>query len=48
MGSTPVLLAVKKGHEDIVSILTKKGANFDLLNKVSFSIYNNYVLWQSL
>ena len=41
MGSTPVILAAKKGHKDVVLILTQKGANLDLFNRVSiFCVYN--------
>ena len=29
------MLAAKKGHKDVVLILTQKGANLDLVNKVS-------------
>ena len=29
------MLATKKGHKDVVLILTQKGANLDLVNRVS-------------
>ena len=29
------MLATKKGHKDVVLILAQKGANLDLVNKVS-------------
>ena len=32
------MLAAKKGHKDVVLILTQKGANLDLVNRVSVYI----------
>ena len=29
------MLAAKKGHKDVVLILTQKGTNLDLVNRVS-------------
>ena len=29
------MFATKKGHKDVVLILTQKGANLDLVNRVS-------------
>ena len=36
------MLAAEKGHKDIVLILTQKGANLDLVNKVSVNVYMLY------
>ena len=33
------MLAAKKGHKDVVLVLTQKGANLDLVNKVSVYIH---------
>ena len=33
------MLAAKKGHKDVVLILTQKGANLDLVNRVSVYVY---------
>ena len=33
------MLAAKKGHKDVVLILTQKGANLDLVNGVSVYVY---------
>ena len=33
------MLAAKKGHKDVVLILTQKGANLDLVNRVSVYIH---------
>ena len=35
MGSTPVMLAAKKGCKDVILTLTQRGANLDLVNAVS-------------
>ena len=32
------MLAAKKGYKDVVLILTKKGANLDLVNEVSVNV----------
>ena len=32
------MLAAKKGHKDVVLILTQKGVNLDLVNRVSIYI----------
>ena len=36
------MLAAEKGHKDIVLILIQKGANFDLVDKVSVHVYMLY------
>ena len=36
--STPVMLAVIKGHKDVVMLLMQKRANLDFVNKVSVGI----------
>ena len=36
------MLAAKKGYKDLVLILTKTGANLDLVNKVSVNIHMLY------
>ena len=33
------MLAVKNGHKDVVFILTEKGANLNLVNKVSVHVH---------
>ena len=33
------MLAARKGHKDVVFILTQKGANLDLVNRVSIYVY---------
>ena len=33
------MLAAKKGHKDVVLILTQKGGNLDLVNRVSVHIH---------
>ena len=35
MGSTPVMLAAKKGYKDVILTLTQRGTNLDLVNAVS-------------
>ena len=37
------MLAAKRGHKDIVLILTKRGAKLDLVNKVSINVFVNIV-----
>ena len=37
-----MMLAAEKGHKEIVLILTQKGANLDLVNKVSVNVYMLY------
>ena len=32
------MLAAKNGHKDVVFILTQKGANLDLVNRVSVHV----------
>ena len=39
MRSTPVMLAAKKGHKDVVLNLTQNGANLNFVDKVSVYIY---------
>ena len=39
MGSTPVMLATVKGHNDVVLILTQKGANLEVVNEVSSCVH---------
>ena len=34
-GDTPAILAAKKGHKDVILMLTQRGANLDLVNSVS-------------
>ena len=36
------MLAVKNGHKDVVFILTEKGANLNLVNKVSVHVHMLY------
>ena len=36
------MLAAEKGDKDVVLVLTKKGANLDLLNKVSVYVHMVY------
>ena len=36
------MLAAENGHEDIVLILTQKGANVDLVNEVSVHVHMLY------
>ena len=36
------MLAAKKGHKDVVLILTKKEANLDLINAVSVHVHTLY------
>ena len=36
------MLAAEKGHKDVVLVLTKKGANLDLVNKVSVYVHILY------
>ena len=41
------MLAAGNGHKDVVLILTQKGANLDLVNKVSVHVhllYKNFVV----
>ena len=33
------MLAAKKGHKDVVLILTQKGANLELVNEVSIYLH---------
>ena len=42
MGETPVILAVKKGHKGVISILTQRGANLDLVDFVSVHVHMLY------
>ena len=37
------MLAAQNGHKDIVSILTQKGANLDLVNEVSVHVHICYM-----
>ena len=37
------MLAAENGHKDVVFILTQKGANLDLLDKVSVHVYMLYL-----
>ena len=39
------MLAVKNGHKDVVFILTEKGANLNLVNKVS--VYVHILYWKN-
>ena len=36
------MLAAMNGHKDVVLILTQKGANLDLVNKVSVHVHMLY------
>ena len=36
------MLAAKNGHKDVVFILTEKGANLSLVNKVSVHVHMLY------
>ena len=36
------MLAAENGHEDVVLILTLKGANLDLVNEVSIHVHMLY------
>ena len=38
VGSTPVMLAVMKGHKDVAMLLIEKRANLELFNEVSVGI----------
>ena len=42
VGSTPVMLAAKKGHKDVVLVLIQKGANLDFVNEVSVHLHMLY------
>ena len=42
MGSTPVILAAKNGHKDVVLILVQKGANLDIIEKVNIHVHMLY------
>ena len=33
------MLAAKRGHKDVVLILTQKGANLEVVNKVSIYVH---------
>ena len=44
MGDTPAILAAKKGHKDVILILTPRGANLDLFNAVSMNS-NDKLQW---
>ena len=37
-----MILAAKKGHKDVVFILTEKGANLSLVDKVSVHVHILY------
>ena len=37
------MLAAENGHKDVVFILTQKGANLDLLDKVSVHVHMLYL-----
>ena len=34
------MLAAKKGHKDVVMILTQKGANLELVSRVSIYVHS--------
>ena len=36
------MLAAEEGHKDVVLILTQKGANLDVVNKVSVHVHMLY------
>ena len=36
------MLAAKNGHKDVVLVLTQKGANLDLIDKVSVHVHMLY------
>ena len=36
------MLAAENGHKDVVLFLTQKGANLDLVNKVSIHVHMLY------
>ena len=36
------MLAAKKGHKDVVSVLTNKGANLEIVNAVSVLVHILY------
>ena len=38
-GSSPVMLAAINGHKDTILMLIKKGANLNLVNKVSMNLF---------
>ena len=38
------MLAAKKGHEDVVLILTQKEANLDLVNRVSVYVHTTSLI----
>ena len=41
-GSTPIILAAKKGHKGVVIILMENGAKVDLSNQVSVCVHMLY------
>ena len=36
---TPVMLAARNGHKDVIWILIERGANLDLVDSVSVYVY---------
>ena len=39
VGNTALILAVEKGHQDVVELITSKGAAIDIANQVSPRIH---------
>ena len=40
-GRTSLLLACESGHSDVAQLLINKGANFDVIDRVSYYSYIN-------
>ena len=40
-GRTSLLLACARGHSDVAQLLINKGANFDVIDRVSYYSYIN-------
>ena len=42
VGDTPLHIASQKGHHELVKILTRSGADFTIVNKVSWCLLYVY------
>ena len=45
-GDTPLILAIHKGHKDIVEVLLNHGAEVEFPNKVSVCVSYHYLVPQ--